>query len=121
MPPPKTRAQRKHPRSLDALFGPAKPKVRPTKRCPHGHIQTQRYRPGDACLECASIARRAARDAAAKAERAAYSAAHPAPAVLRIKTLDTGRVTTYSIPPALAAQKKRDELKRRGRRRPARI
>lgn len=115
MPPPR----KPHPRSLDALFGKPKPRV---KLCPKGHRQGVRWKTGDACLECATIAARAARDAEAKAEKARWrEQMGPVPAVIRMTTWDTKRVVTLAIPPALAAQKKRAELKRRGRRRAARI
>lgn len=118
MPPPR---KRPHPRSLDALFGPPKPKIAPKKRCRYGHLQPVRWRDGDPCADCAAVAARLARAQEAKAEKARYREENgPAPLVLRVLTLDTGKVTTYSIPPALAAQRRARD-KRRGRKRGARI
>lgn len=116
-PPRKT-----HPRSLDALFPlPKKPAV---KRCPAGHRQTQKWRPGDSCTACQIDAQRreqAALDAlTGAAEREAWSRANPCPAVLEMRVVDTGRVIRYAIPPHLAAQK-RAMNKRRGPRRRRRI
>lgn len=122
MPPPR---KRPHPRSLDALFGPKKPKVEPKRHCPRGHLQSVKWRYGDECWPC-ERARRA--DAEAKisaersaADRAAYRAENgPPPMVLTMTTWDTKRVVRLMIPPRLAAQKKAQN-KRRGRRRGARI
>jgi len=118
MPPRK----RHHPRSLDALFpAPKKPAI---KRCPAGHRQTQKWRPGDSCTACQIDAQRreqAALDAlTGAAEREAWSRAHPCPAVLEMRVVDTGRVVRYAIPPHLAAQKRAMD-KRRGPRRRRRI
>ena len=114
MPPPR---KRPHPRSLDALFGPAKPRVPVPKRCPKGHRQTQRWRAGDDCLECASVERARLRALSAAEVKARYrEAMGPPPAVLRILTVDSGKITTYAIPPRLAAERKARD-KRRGRRR----
>lgn len=116
-PPRKT-----HPRSLDALF--PRPKKPAVKRCPAGHRQTQKWRPGDSCTACQIDAQRreqAALDAlTGAAEREAWSRAHPCPAVLEMRVVDTGRVVRYAIPPHLAAQK-RAMNKRRGPRRRRRI
>lgn len=116
-PPRKT-----HPRSLDALF--PRPKKPAVKRCPAGHRQTQKWRPGDSCTACQIDAQRreqAALDAlTGAAEREAWSRAHPCPAVLEMRVVDTGRVVRYVIPPHLAAQK-RVMNKRRGPRRRRRI
>lgn len=121
MPPPR---KRPHPRSLDALFGPKKPKVAPKRHCPRGHLQSVKWRPGDECWPCELAARQAAeaegnriRNAAARAE---YRAIHGNPAIITMTTYDTKRVLRLSIPPRLAAQKKAQD-KRRGRRRGARI
>lgn len=54
------------------------------------------------------------------AEREAWSRAHPAPAVLEIREVSTGKVRRYAIPPHLAAQKRAMD-KRRGPRRRRRI
>lgn len=113
MPPPR----KPHPRSLTALFGPAKPKVAPKKRCAKGHLQPVRWRSGDPCTECQTIAARLARIDEAKAEKAAYRIENgPPPAVLRVLTVDTGKVTTYAITPRQAAERRARD-KRRGRRR----
>lgn len=119
MPPPR---KRPHPRSLDALFGPAKPRVAPTRRCPKGHKLHGKAKADD-CYECRQVEARLARAQEGAREKAAYrEASGPVPHVLRILTLDTQKVTAYAIPPALAAQKKRADLKRRrGRRRAAGI
>jgi hypothetical protein len=102
-----------HPRSLDALF--PKPAV---KRCPAGHRQTQKYRPGDDCLACGLEARRreqAAIDAATgSAEREEWNRAHPAPAVLEMRVGDTGRVIRFAIPRHLAGKRRRGPGRRRG-------
>lgn len=116
-PPRKT-----HPRSLDALF--PRPKKPAVKRCPAGHRQTQKWRPGEACLACdqdRERKERAARDAlTGAAEREAWSRANPVPAVLEIREVSTGKVRRYAIPPHLAAQKRAMD-KRRGPRRRRRI
>lgn len=113
MPPPR----KPHPRSLTALFGPAKPKVAPKKRCPKGHLQPVRWRSGQPCTECQTIAARLARIEDAKAEKAEYrERMGPPPMVLTITTWDTQRVARFVIPPRLAAQRKARD-KRRGRRR----
>lgn len=116
-PPRKT-----HPRSLDALF--PRPKKPAVKRCPAGHRQTQKWRPGDACLACdldRERKERAALDAlTGAAERVAWSRANPVPAVLEMRVTSTGKVIRYAIPPHLAAQKRAMD-KRRGPRRRRRI
>lgn len=121
MPPPRKRS---HPRSLDALFGPAKPKIAPKRFCPKGHLQSVKWRPGDECWPCTNAARQAAeaheRQIKNAADRAAYREKHGNPAVITMTTWDTKRVIRMAIPPRLAAQRKAMD-KRRGRRRGARI
>lgn len=100
MPPRK----KPHPRSLDALFGP-KPRTvakAPVKRCAGGHRQSASWKAGHGCSTCErdeSARLRseiAAREAAA--DRAAWSAANPTPAVLVMVVTSTGRVIRHSIP-----------------------
>jgi hypothetical protein len=122
MRPPRKKS-RPHPRSLDALF--PRPKKPPVKRCPAGHSQSQRWKPGDACLTCSlDLERRLRAELAAlegAAEREEWRRRNgPVPAVLEMRVVDTGRIIRYAIPPHLQAQK-RAQLKRRGRRRRGRI
>ena len=108
--PPRTR-KKPHPRSLDVLF--PRPKV---KRCIGGHSQTPEWRPMHGCSTCckeqaerAEQERMAAGGGAAERERW-RSRLGPAPAVLEMRVVDTGRLIRFVIPRHL--QRRRGKARR---------
>lgn len=117
------RKPKPHPRSLDALFGPApsvkakqkrpprKPRV---KHCPNGHVRAASYKPGSWCNQCYREKEAARQASGAAKDREEWRKKNgPAPATLEIRFKATGRVVRYSIPKHLAPRKARG--RRRGR------
>lgn len=119
------RTRRPHPRSLDALFGPAptargklKPKQPPRKArvklCLRGHKLPRTANENTWCRLCFEERQEAERASNAAADREEWRRLNgPSPAVMEIRFKATGRVARYTIPPHLRPRKVRGRRSRR--------